>query len=98
MKLPPTADTVIRKSRRFCCTVFSSGLHKASSLVNRGTHAGIGAATADVADLCVDIGVGWSWIALQQCRSGHEHAGLAVTALRNVVFDPDLLQRVRSIL
>src|SRR5262249_26009736 len=55
-----------------------------------------GAAAADVGDLAVDVGVGRLGLGGQQGSDRHDHAGLAVSALRNVVVDPGLLHLVQN--
>src|SRR5262249_52885486 len=50
-----------------------------------------GAASANVGDGFVDVGVGRLRLVLEKRRDGHDHAALAVAALRNVVIDPGLL-------
>lgn len=66
--------------------------------MNGSANAQVRAATAEVArHFGVDIGVGRRGIALEQCGGLHDLAGLTVTALRNVVFDPSFLQRVQML-
>src|SRR5882672_2600689 len=49
------------------------------------------AAAADVGDGVVDVGIGRLRIVLEQRRDRHDHAALAIAALRNVMVDPGLL-------
>src|SRR3712207_2981106 len=53
-----------------------------------GADAVVGAAAADVGDLLVDVGVGRLRLAGKERRRGHDHAGLAVAALRHVEGKP----------
>src|SRR6187549_1319232 len=62
------------------------------SLLDRFANADIGPATADVAGhRVVNIGIARMRIARKQCRGGHDLARLAVTALRHLAVDPNLL-------
>src|SRR5258706_8356661 len=63
-------------------------------LMDRRPHTRIGAAPADVIDVSVDIRVGRVGDILEQRRRRHQHAGLAIAALRHVHLDPQLLQRM----
>src|SRR3989441_4757672 len=54
------------------------------------------AAPADVRDRRVDIGVGRPRLVLQESRHRHDHAGLAVTALRHLMVDPGLLHLLQN--
>ena len=56
----------------------------------------VGAAAADVGDGGVDVGVGRLRLGLEQLRDRHDHAGLAVAALRHVVVEPGLLHLVQT--
>src|SRR5262245_2843629 len=55
----------------------------------------IGPAATDVGELPVDVGIGGLRLLLEQRRHRHDHAGLAVAALRHVMLDPRLLHRVQ---
>ena len=59
--------------------------------VDRRAHLLEGAATADVGDLAVDVGVGRLRLVLEQFGDRHDHAALAIAALRHVIVDPGLL-------
>ena len=49
----------------------------------------IGSATADVAaESFINVGIGWRWIFCQQRRRCHDHAHLAVAALRHLRVQP----------
>ena len=63
--------------------------------MDRLAHLLEGAAAADVGDRGVDVGVGGLRLVLQQRRHRHDHARLAVAALRHVVLEPGLLHLVQ---
>jgi len=63
--------------------------------VDSGTDALIGATAADIGDRVINIGVGRFWPILEQRHDGHDHSALAVTALRDIVIDPRLLDGVK---
>jgi hypothetical protein len=46
----------------------------------------------------VDIGICGSWIGGEQRGGGHDHSRLAVTALRNLAFEPRALDRMLAII
>ena len=71
--------------------------HGFSGLANGGADAGIGAASADVGDRGVDIRVAWGFVGAKQGGGGHNHARLAKAALRHLMRDPALLQRVAAV-
>jgi hypothetical protein len=54
----------------------------------------VGAAAADIGDGRVDVGIGGLRLGLEQGGDRHDHAALAVPALRYVALDPRLLHRV----
>src|SRR3954470_12540182 len=54
-----------------------------------------GAATADIGDGFVDVLVGRFRLLLEQGRNRHDHAALAIAALRYVLGDPGLLYFVQ---
>ena len=64
------------------------GVHRFAYLVE-------GAAAADVGDGFVDVGIGGLRLVLEQGRHRHDHAALAITALRHVAIDPGLLHLVQ---
>src|SRR5579862_18195 len=92
---PPTAALVTMKVRREIrgawFMVFSLCL---GGRVDRFAHLLEGAAAADVGDRRVDLRVGRIRRFLQQRCRRHDHAGLAVAALRHVVREPGLLHLV----
>src|SRR6266700_5157595 len=59
--------------------------------VNGFTHLLEGAAAADVGNGVVDVSVSRLGLLLEQSCDRHDHAALAIAALRNVVIDPGLL-------
>src|SRR5882757_4289130 len=69
----------------------SSGVR---SSVDRLAHLLEGAAAADIGDGVVDIVVGRLRVVLQQRRHRHDHAALAIAALRHVTGDPGQLHLV----
>src|SRR5262249_59111913 len=54
-----------------------------------------GAAWAYIGDGFVDIGVSRLRLLLEQRRHRHDHAALAIAALRHVVIDPGLLHAMQ---
>ena len=52
----------------------------------------VGTASAQVGHGFVDVGIGGFGFSGQESRSCHEHATLAVAALRDLLFNPSLLQ------
>src|SRR5262249_4045101 len=66
-------------------------LSSAGRSVDSGTDALVGATAADIGDRVIDIGIGRSWPILEQPHDGHNHSALAVSALRDIVIDPRLL-------
>src|SRR5215471_12897830 len=93
VRLPAAAPTT--KSRRFILGMkFMASSPRSSvgrSSVDAGAHLLIGAAAADIGDRLVDVGVGRLRLLLEERRHRHDHAALAVAALRNIVVDPRLL-------
>src|SRR5262249_10786402 len=63
--------------------------------VDRRAHLLEGAATADIGDGRVDVGIGGLGLVLEQRRHRHDHPALAVAALRHVVIEPGLLHLVQ---
>src|SRR4051794_19625649 len=100
---PPIAATEARNERRVRDIVFVAVIFVAigpppSRLrggVDRLAHLLIGATAADIRDRAVDIGVARVRVFLQQGGDGHDHAALAIAALRHVVVDPGLLHLVQ---
>jgi hypothetical protein len=63
--------------------------------MDRDADARIGAAAADVGDRGVDVGVARCPVRRQQGCRRHQHAALAIAALRHLVQHPGALQGVR---
>src|SRR6059036_2231132 len=95
-KAPCAAATVARNSRRVT-SVFISLPHQIGSEVYGFPDAVIRAASAGVGHSRVDVGVGGVWMLAQERQRAHEHAGLAVAALRRVEFLPGELNGVRAV-
>src|SRR6267154_742380 len=98
---PPTAALLIRNLRReilnFGMAVMVGSLRGLGGGVDRFAHLLEGAAAADVGDGGVDVGVARLGVRPQKRRHRHDHAGLAVAALRHVVIDPRLLHLVQGL-
>src|SRR3954451_22602359 len=100
---PPIAATEARNERRsreadfvaIILVVIGPPASRLCSGVNRLAHLLIGAAAADIGDRAVDVGVARIRIFLQQSGDRHDHAALAIAALRHVVVDPGLLHLVQ---
>jgi len=75
----------------------SPGFHQVGGHVNRLPDAMVTAAAASVRHRRVDIGVGRVGASLQQGERAHDHAGLAVAALRRIEFLPCNLDRMAAI-
>ena len=61
-----------------------------------------GAAAADMTghfrvDLCIELGIAEIRFVPNECRCFHDHSGLAVTTLRNVLFEPSPLAGMTSV-
>src|ERR1043166_8667293 len=93
---PPTAAAPMTNERRFTFGMkFMIAPLRVGRGVDRRAHLLEGAAPADVGDLAIDVGVGGLRLVLQQIGDRHDHAALAVAALRHVVIDPGLLHLVQ---
>src|SRR5258708_4658895 len=92
----PTAAVPMTKARRVGGGVW---VIAASSHACRGVdclaHLLEGAAAADIGDGFVDVLVGRLRLLLEKRSHRHDHSGLAISALRNVVVDPGLLDFVQ---
>src|SRR6266446_9113722 len=92
----PTAAVPMTKARRLSVGIWFMA---ASSNVGGGVdclaHLLEGAAAADIGDGFVDVLVGRLRLLLEKRRHRHDHAGLAIPALRNVIGDPGLLDFVQ---
>src|SRR5438132_14233352 len=90
--LPGTSGAT--PSRCECPATWSGPPHA----FDRGDDAAIGAAAADVAiHVGVDLIAGRLGILFEQGRRLHDLAGLAIAALRDLLGDPGLLQRVARV-
>src|ERR1700760_3062479 len=94
----PTAAVPMTKERRLrgATCLFMSASSSVRDRVDRFAHLLEGAAAADIGDGLVDVGVARLWFLLQERRYRHDHAALAVAALRHVVGDPGLLHPVQG--
>src|SRR5262245_27868047 len=84
-----------RNSRRLCGIALR--LHQLGRAMDRFPHAVIGAAAARVRDIRVDVGVGRMRDLREQRERAHDHAGLAVAALRRVELLPRDLNRMAAV-
>src|SRR3954466_13560783 len=92
----PAAAVPSTKVRRFRLTcLFMMRPLRVGGGVNGFTRLLEGAATADVGDGLVDIGVGRFRLLFKQRRDRHDHAALAIAALRDILGDPGLLHLVQ---
>src|SRR3954469_19477049 len=95
----PAAAVPITKARRFIfgltCLFMMRPRSGVGSGVNGFTRLLEGAAPANIGDGLIDIGVGRFRLLLEQRRDRHDHAALAIAALRDVLGDPGLLHLVQ---
>ena len=70
--------------------------HHLGGGIDRCMHAGIGAATADVGHMRIDIGSTRIGFLLQQVDGHQDLSALAVAALRHFMIHPGLLHRMRT--
>src|SRR6266705_1720064 len=93
---PSAAAELARNERRLIFGMkFMIPSSRARGHVDRLAHLLIGAATANVGNGGVDVRVGRLRLLLEERRDRHDHAALAVAALRHVVRDPGLLHRMQ---
>src|SRR3954466_6749519 len=96
----PTAAVPTTKARRLIlgetCLFMGCSL-RACDRVDRFAHLLEGAAAADIGDGLVDVGVGRLRLLAQQRRHRHDHAALAIAALRHVLGNPGFLHLVQCI-
>src|ERR1700686_1120403 len=91
----PTAAVPTTKARRLSLGIwFMAASSRVRDGVDRLAHLLKGAAAADIGDGLVDVLVGRLRLVLEQRCHRHDHAALAIAALRNVVGDPGLLHLV----
>src|SRR6185436_3972675 len=94
----PTAAVPITKARRLSVGMRCLFMASPSSVrggVDRLANLLEGSATADIGDGLVDVLVGRLRLLLEKGCDGHDHAALAIAALRNVVGHPRLLHPVK---
>src|SRR6266576_371308 len=92
----PTAAVPMTKARRLSVGIwFMAASSRARCGVNSLTRLLEVAATGKIGDGFVDVLVGRLRLLLDQRCHRHDHAGLAVSALRNVVVDPGFLHLVQ---
>src|SRR5882672_2802305 len=101
-KPPLTVSAVTTNWRResFVSVIVVSSrsrAHQSCGAMHRAAEPLIGAATADVGEIGVDIGVGRVRIGLEIGHRRHDLAGLAVTALRDLFAQPRLLHRMLAV-
>src|SRR4029077_2904786 len=95
----PTAAVPITKARRLSVGMTCLFMASPSSVrggVDRLANLLEGSATADIGDGLVDVLVGRLRLLLKTRRHRHDHAALAITALRNIGVDPGLLNLVQG--
>lgn len=71
--------------------------HCTRGAVNGATNTIVGATPAQIGDGRVDVSIGWARVGFQQGSSGHDHARLAISALRDLFGDPRLLHWVAAV-
>src|SRR5262249_42799847 len=92
----PAAAVPMTKERRLSLTcLFMASSSGAPGRLDRPAPPLEGAAAADIGDGVVDILVGRLRLFLKQRRHGHDHAALAIAALRHVAGNPGLLHLVQ---
>src|SRR5215470_4913940 len=92
----PAAAAPMTKERRLRLTcLFMASSSGVRGGVDRFAHLLEGAAATDIGDGLVDVVVGRLRLFLQQRRHRHDHAALAVAALRDILGDPCLLNLVQ---
>src|SRR6266850_2701968 len=101
-KPPPAVSAVATNWRRervvsVIMVPSRSRAHQSCCAMHRAAEPLIGAATADIGEIGVDIGVGRVRIGLEIGRRRHDLAGLAVTALRDLFAQPRLLHRMLAV-
>src|ERR1043165_2125106 len=91
----PAAAVPMTKERRLSLTcLFMASSSGVRGGVDRFAHLLEGAAATDIGDGLVDVLVGRLRLLLEQRRHRHDHAGLAIAALRHVAGDPGFLHLV----
>src|SRR5712691_8386482 len=88
----PAAAVPTTKARRLSWGLwFMASSSSVRGGVNGFTHLLEGAAAADVGNGVVDVGVSRLGLLVEKSCDRHDHAALAIAALRNVIIDPGLL-------
>src|SRR4051794_33557754 len=90
-----TSSAIVMVLSRILCST-AARLAALGGELDRGAHAVVGAAAADVGDVGVDVRVGRLRLLGEKRRRRHHHAGLAVAALRHVEGEPGFLDRMRA--
>src|SRR4029077_9017273 len=93
---PPAAEAAVKiKSRRLTVAATrvpsiatSSGLHHVSGAMNGAAQTFIRAATANIGNIRVDVGIRRPGKVLQKRNHGHDLPRLAIATLRNALFNP----------
>ena len=98
---PPTAAERNKNERRdmfdICFIGVSLSLRPVlragflSGSMNGGPNTRIRPTPANIRHGFVDVGIGWVWLFFQQRGGRHNHAGLAIPALRHLMRNPGLL-------
>src|SRR6266576_3152149 len=92
----PTAAVPMTKARRLSVGIwFMAASSSARGGVNSLTRLLEGAAAANIGDGLVDVLIGRLRLLLEQCCDRHDHSALAISALRDVIGDPGLLNLVQ---
>src|SRR5215218_998136 len=94
----PAAAVPITKPRRVSLGMtcwFMTFSSSACGFVDRRANLLEGPATANIGDRLVDVLVGRFRLLREKCCDGHDHAALAIAALRHVVGHPGLLHLVQ---
>src|SRR6202048_2482543 len=92
----PSAAEPMTKARRFMEGIwFMAASSSVRDGVDRLAHLLEGAAAADICNRVVNVLVGRFRLLLEKRCHGHDHSGLAIATLRNVVGNPGLLHLVQ---
>src|SRR5262249_10138362 len=74
-----------------------SRAHQSGGAVYRAAQTLVGAATADVGEVGIDLRIGRIPIGLEKGHGRHDLSGLAVAALRHLLRQPGLLNRMLAV-
>src|SRR5215472_141693 len=99
----PAAAVPMTKARRSSlgewnfgiCVMTAPPLRVLGRRMDGGADALVGSAAADIGHRRVDIGIGRFRLLLEQRSRRHDHAALAIAALRHVEVEPGLLHRMQ---